>query len=146
MQQSGRAAAGFTLNTAGSRHCQVRGCHTDAAHANFVTCRRQLLHLPGSISESRTPCPQNICSTHALTCCSPLSCIRSVAAYSLTTHTQGCCLLVGAAGLGVDVLEQRTVMSGSSWAPSACCERGSPFLYRAVHAAEDVDTLPEVRS
>jgi hypothetical protein len=74
-----------------------------------------------------------------------LPCTRSFAADSLTTHTQGYCLLVGAAGLGVDVLEQMTVMSGSSWAPSACCERSSPFLYRAVHTAEDVDSLPEVR-
>jgi hypothetical protein len=35
-------------------------------------------------------------------------------------------------------------MSGSSWAPSACCERSSPFLYRTAHTADEALTLPQV--
>jgi hypothetical protein len=65
-------------------------------------------------------------------------------ACSLSAHSQGSCLLAGAAGLGVEVLDEQLVMSGNSWAPSACCESSSPFLYRTAHTADDALTLPEV--
>ncbi|KAF6257683.1 hypothetical protein COO60DRAFT_1701734 [Scenedesmus sp. NREL 46B-D3] len=83
------------------------------------------------------------CSRAAEVLLMSLSQLQAVDTVSLSTHTQGYCLLAGAAGLGVHVLEERMVVSGSSWAPSACCQGSSPFLYRTARTADDAATLPE---